>query len=163
MEKPMGHVGKGSLEETRRLSLPLASGFEMWSISSHTCCHHEVMQQTVPWPERSQFQCDGLGPQVCMKFACPGAFTAVTKTRLVQSPRLPRASVNSPGEGTAFQQMETIYKMIHMNPKLCTKLILKWVKSIDVRQRPVHLERCLNHTSYWPLFGPWCLILEIWF
>lgn len=52
---------------------------------------------------------------------------------------------------------------IHMNPKLCTKLILKWVKSIDVRQRPVHLERSLNHTSYWPLFGPWCLILEIWF
>lgn len=39
--------------------------------SSHTCCHHEVMQPTVPWPERSQFQCDGLGPQVLHEISLP--------------------------------------------------------------------------------------------
>lgn len=52
-----------------------------------------------------------------------------------------------------FQQMETIYKMIHMNPKLCTKLNLKWVKNIDVRQRTLHPGK---------KFKPYILLTFVW-
>lgn len=52
-----------------------------------------------------------------------------------------------------FQQMETIYKIIHMDPKLCTKLNLKWVKDTDVRQRTVRLGK---------KFKPHVLLTFVW-